>query len=715
MCSFLAPVQPNTTVPPWREEPSRETTVDPDDCPDEATTPSKLLPERLTMLSRFRKTLAARTLAITGLTTAGLLLAPGVASAGVGNPGSFSFTVTGGSFSVGPLSLPVPLGSMTGQIDSTGAVSIPQSSVQLTDFPINESVATPAGTLNVIGTANVSTTGLSGTLDPGTGQASLSSSLYGTISFTATITNVLNYTGTCSIGDPANFLPVTMTTDSPGVPYSDQTGAVTLAGNLGTPVNCNPALPLGLQFFINGSPELTLSGTTTPILLPDEHLSVSPNPLAFGDVQAGSSSTMTVTFSDTGSDDTFISEPLAISGQDAGDFSVNTASTSCGQSVFGLEVPAGGSCTIDVTFAPSATGGRSASLVLPNSSVDGTQVLALTGTGTAPAVSLSPSSLDFGQQHVGTSQAQTVTVTNTGTASLIVGLPVTTGDFTADATACGKPELPGQSCVITVTFSPNTIGPQSGTLSITSNAGSSPDTVALTGTGVNPLIAVAPGGLAFGPVPIGTVSNPQTITVTNAGTTSLHVAGTTVTAPFTISDGCSGGGAIAPGGSCQIGVQFAPASTGSASGTLTIMSDGGTATVLLSGSGSPSADLNVSIGAGPNPVHRNKNLTYSITVQNAGPSAASGLLAVDQLPPTVQFQSLSAPAGSSCITPAVGATGTVKCSVASLAPGSSVHLTVVVLVVAPKGGTISDTVQVTANTFDPDLQDNQVTVLTSVQ
>ena len=666
------------------------------------------------MLIRFSKTLAARMVAVAGLTAAVLLLAPGIASASVGNPGSFTFTVTGGSLSLGALSLPVPLGSMAGQIDSAGAVSIPQSSVQLTDFPIDTTAGTPLGTLVVTGTANVTTTALSGTLDPVTGQVSLSSSLYGAVSFTATIANVLSYTGTCSIGDPANFVPMTMTTGSPGVPYSDHTGAVTLAANLGNVVSCNPPLPLGLQFFISGSAELTLSGTTAPILLPDAHLSVTPNPLAFGDVPVGSSSTMTVTLSDAGTDDTFISDTVTLGGQNPGDF--NIGATTCAQSVSGLYVPAGGSCTADVTFAPTATGNRSASLGFTNSSVDGTQTLALTGTGTAPAMSLSATSLDFGQQHVGTSQAQTVTVTNTGTANLIVGLATTTGDFTADLTACNlQPVPPGQTCGIIVTFTPTSTGPQSGTLTVTSNAASGSDTVALTGTGVNPVIAVTPGIVAFGAVPIGTVSNQQIITVTNAGTTSLHVAGTTVSAPFMISDGCTGGGAIAPGGSCQIGVQFAPASTGSASGTLTITSDGGTATVALSGSGSPSADLNVSMGAGPNPVHRNKALTYAITVRNAGPSAASGLLAVDQLPPAVQFLSLSAPAGSSCITPAVGATGTVKCTVGSLAPGGSLQLTVDVLVVAPKGGTISNTVQVTASSFDPDLQDNRVTVLTSVQ
>jgi uncharacterized repeat protein (TIGR01451 family) len=129
----------------------------------------------------------------------------------------------------------------------------------------------------------------------------------------------------------------------------------------------------------------------------------------------------------------------------------------------------------------------------------------------------------------------------------------------------------------------------------------------------------------------------------------------------------------------------------------------------------PSADLSVSIGAGPNPVHKNKNLTYTITVHNAGASAAAAVLVVDQLPANVQFQSLSGPAGATCVKPAVGATGTVKCSLGSLAAGASAQLQIVSAVVAPKCATISDTVQVSSGTFDPDPQDNHATVSTAVK
>jgi uncharacterized repeat protein (TIGR01451 family) len=253
---------------------------------------------------------------------------------------------------------------------------------------------------------------------------------------------------------------------------------------------------------------------------------------------------------------------------------------------------------------------------------DGPDQLILSGT-MAPVllpnerrIALSATNLDFGQQVVGsTSPARSITVTNSGPANVTVSGASAGGGFAADASSCTAQPLPaGQSCVISLTFTPTTTGPQSGTLTITSDAASSPDTVALTGTGV-----------------------------------------------------------------------------------------------------APSADLSVSIGATPNPVHKNKNLTYTVTVYNAGASAAAAVLAVDQLPASVQFQSLSGPAGASCVKPAVGATGTVKCSLGALAAGASAQLRIVTTAVAAKGATIANTVQVSSSTSDPDPQDNQATVSTAVQ
>jgi hypothetical protein len=82
-----------------------------------------------------------------------VLLAPAAASANAGNPGSFTFSVTGGFLKAGLLAFPFPPSSMNGQIDASGAISIPQSSLQLTDEPFSFSADASIGTVSVTGTA----------------------------------------------------------------------------------------------------------------------------------------------------------------------------------------------------------------------------------------------------------------------------------------------------------------------------------------------------------------------------------------------------------------------------------------------------------------------------------------------------------------------------------------------------------------------------------
>lgn len=109
---------------------------------------------------------------------------------------------------------------------------------------------------------------------------------------------------------------------------------------------------------------------------------------------------------------------------------------------------------------------------------------------TAPAVSLSPSSVTFGSQELGTTSApQTVTLTNTGTASLFVSSTNWTGlDFLvpSDTNLClGMSIAPGASCTIGISFAPGTTGTRTATMSVIDNAPSSPQVIAMTGTGTS--------------------------------------------------------------------------------------------------------------------------------------------------------------------------------------------------------------------------------------
>jgi hypothetical protein len=109
------------------------------------------------------------------------------------------------------------------------------------------------------------------------------------------------------------------------------------------------------------------------------------------------------------------------------------------------------------------------------------------GGGGGPAVTLVPTSLKWGKLLVGTSSTKTVTLTNSGTATLNISGITTSGDFSLKTVvkSCSttKPVAPGGNCVIKVVFKPTQVGPRTGDLVITDNAPTSPQDVPLSGTG----------------------------------------------------------------------------------------------------------------------------------------------------------------------------------------------------------------------------------------
>ncbi len=127
------------------------------------------------------------------------------------------------------------------------------------------------------------------------------------------------------------------------------------------------------------------------------------------------------------------------------------------------------------------------------------------------------------------------------------------------------------------------------------------------------------------------------------------------------------------------------------------------------------ADLSITKVDTPDPVDAGSNLTWTITVANAGPSAAAALSLVDTLPAGTTFVSMSAPAGWSCTTPAVGAGGTVTCTAGTLAVGGSAVFTLVAKV-APSvanGTVLSNTATVSSSTGDPNPGNESATATTT--
>jgi FG-GAP-like repeat/Cep192 domain 4 len=142
-------------------------------------------------------------------------------------------------------------------------------------------------------------------------------------------------------------------------------------------------------------------------------------------------------------------------------------------------------CSIDATFTPSATGPVNGTLSVTDNASDSPQEIGLSGTGVSTAVvSVAPTDLTFAGQLVGTSSApKTVTLTNTGAASLtIMSLSTGTGDF-AQTNNCPTSLSIGGSCTISVTFKPSAAVINVGSLMITDNAAGSPQSITLTGQG----------------------------------------------------------------------------------------------------------------------------------------------------------------------------------------------------------------------------------------
>ncbi|WP_263350710.1 beta strand repeat-containing protein [Acidicapsa acidisoli] len=354
------------------------------------------------------------------------------------------------------------------------------------------------------------------------------------------------------------------------------------------------------------SQSVKLSGTGVKPPL----ISLSVTTLAFGNEQINvSSAAKTVTITNKGGSP--LGQPsFSISGTGALNFSVGT--TTCGASV-----AAGGACTVGVIFSPIAAGPTTATLTVATTSQGVASAnVTLTGTGMLPPMlGISPAVLNLGTVVVASSSsAFTVQVTNTGQepmtqpAFAVSGISgpsgAQVGDFAlsapTDITACTGTVNPGASCNIQVTFAPSVVGVESATLTVTaSNAIPPTGTVSLTGTGSPPIVLESSvATVSFPPTAVGTITAPQTFSISNVGKQTANSLTLVSTGPYILSSTLTTcGSKLAGASSCTVGVSYAPTASGSQPGLLTAtVSNLGVAplTVGLDGSGVPVGGIMVS-------------------------------------------------------------------------------------------------------------------------
>jgi hypothetical protein len=339
------------------------------------------------------------------------------------------------------------------------------------------------------------------------------------LAVTNTGTAVLQMTGLGFGGsNPGDFgWPATFTPPIPATP-------ITVAANGGStsvPVVFKPTVAgqrvatLLLTDNASGSPQsVALSGNGTSSQPPG--INVTPANIVFANETVGTTSAASpVTVTNTTTTAAQITA-LTFSGPNVSDFSTPATTP--------IPVAAnGGTATIAVTFTPSAAGTRTATLTVADNSGGSPHTVFLSGTGTAagPGISVSPTSLNFGNQALNVTATLPVTVSNTGGTTANVTGMLLAGLNASSFNVLGSRSFPltaGSSATITVQFTPPTLGSLTATLLINNDVGSAL-VVTLSGVGgtSSPAIQLSPTSLSFGSLAVGTTSAPLQLAVTNTG------------------------------------------------------------------------------------------------------------------------------------------------------------------------------------------------------
>jgi predicted small lipoprotein YifL len=242
-------------------------------------------------------------------------------------------------------------------------------------------------------------------------------------------------------------------------------------------------------------------------------------------------------------------------------------------------------CTVQIVFAPTATGTRNGQITIYANISGGQAIATLTGVGTAPAsIVLTPASLAFAATVVNqTTAAQIITIANTGGTSATLQTPTVTGDFAIDANTCGATLAASTACAVSITFTPTTSGSRTGIFSITDTVGT--QTAQLSGSGQAPATdTLSTSDLSFPQQQITTTSAAQTVTLTNAGGVALTLITASVSpGDFNVTNFC--GNSLAANASCSISVTFTPTAIGTRTATLTVMDQFRSQAVTLTGTG----------------------------------------------------------------------------------------------------------------------------------
>jgi Abnormal spindle-like microcephaly-assoc'd, ASPM-SPD-2-Hydin len=387
-----------------------------------------------------------------------------------------------------------------------------------------------------------------------------------------------------------------------------------------------------IKFATDGSSSAAIQVEGTGVSA--EALSSNPSAASFGQVAIGTTSSI----------------PVVLTNLKHWKVNIQAlTATGSGFSVSGPALPmaldAGQSVTVIVAFTPQTAGVVAGSLFVSGPRL----AIPLSGSGATPGQLVSnPGSLNFANIVVGTSQTQSVTLTNSGSTSVTVSQATVSGNgFTASGLALPLTLGAGQSATLAVVFAPQSAGSVAGNIAVISNASNSTLNLPLSGSAVAAgQLMGNPSSLSFGSVQVGATAT-LTDALTNTGGSSVTLSGATVTgAGFSIS-GLSFPLVLNPGASVTFNAVFAPQSGSNATGSISVTSNASNSSLALalSGTGTAQGQLtlaptsvnfgNTTVGT---TVNQTANLTASgaaVTVSSASVSGAEFSLSGIALPVTI--------------------------------------------------------------------------------
>jgi len=332
---------------------------------------------------------------------------------------------------------------------------------------------------------------------------------------------------------------------------------------------------------------ISLSGTGIQQTAEEPVISASPMSYDFGSVTVGTpSSAHTFEISNNGTAELAINT-ITLKGIHATSFDIQNYECA------GKSIAPSASCPIQAVFAPFSEGSKTAEIeIISNDSDTPILIISLSGTSIQEAaqnISVDPVSYDFSSTKVGQSSANDFTVSNTGTASLVIGTltiaGTNTADFVIQSNTCdGKTLTPAETCSFKALFSPKTEGIKIASVEVPSNDPDTPKlTVSLSGTATQditadkPDISVTPVSYDFGSVGIGKTSQVKSFQITNTGKANLMTGTISLTgsnsAEFSIQNFDCSWKNIAPSESCTMNLLFSPVSKGGKNANLEILSN----------------------------------------------------------------------------------------------------------------------------------------------